>query len=550
MYSPYHRFFADDSSCSGSSRGSPVPPSAAESQAEAGSGSSPATGDELELVPLPAAARAPFPWLRWWEEARSRRWLLSGALGLLLLTLLLAVALPLLRGAFLLRSGAPSSAATPESAALLMSGQNLLLAVNGDRLYAFSSEGVLSAVQAHDGGLLWRYTLPVAASQFLPSSPFVADGVVYISGVCFAASPAGTPRASSPCLSDSGVRTILAAVRASDGQLLWQRVEEGRLFANTLIDGKLYLVQSLTSAALVEALEAKTGQIRWQRHLSGSLNGGLVGGQEDQMVVALPLGAEKQPETQVFALRLDDGQPLWSQMLPGSLRPVLEEQGRIYLATDARGASVPLPETLLCQLDSRNGAQLWQHTIPGQLINFNLFGSRAGSKLFALTDVAKTAPGNTYGSDVTLFLALDDKNGQLLWQRPVSEGLSLAILAQEHNGMFYLVLERQDQPQAQLMAVSVSNGQTLWQQRYLGQGLMSAQPNGTMLYAAVNDNAVLALDGTSGQFRWRTRFADTIRDLALAPSNLLLLYVSTSGGQLAALDSSSGHLRWLRSLAE
>ncbi|WP_162179517.1 PQQ-binding-like beta-propeller repeat protein [Thermogemmatispora carboxidivorans] len=500
---------------------------------------------------MPAASRAPFPWLRWWEEARARRWLLGSALGLLLLTLLLAVILPLLREAFLFGASAPPSTATSEPAALLTSSQNLLLTVNGDRLYAFSSKGVLSAVEAHDGRLLWRYTLPVAASQFLPSSPFVANGVVYISGACFAASPPGTPHASLPCLSGSGARTIVAAVRASDGHLLWQRAEEGRLFANTLIDGKLYLVQSLTSAALIEAVEAKTGQVLWQRHLSGSLSGVLVGGdQGDQMVVALPLGAQKQPDTQLFALRLDDGQPLWSQMLPGSLRPVLEEQGRIYLATDAQGASAPLPETLLCQLDSRSGAQLWQHTIPGQLVKLNLFGSRTGNKLLALTDVAKTAPSNTYGGDVTLFLALDDKNGQLLWQRPVNEGLSLAILAQEHNGMFYLALERQDQPQAQLMAVSVSNGQPLWQQRYPGQGLMSAQPNGTMLYAAVNDNAVLALDGTTGQFRWRTRFADTISDLALAPSNPLQLYVSTSSGQLAALDSSSGHLHWLRSLAE
>ncbi|GER85394.1 MAG: hypothetical protein IMW90_17545 [Thermogemmatispora sp.] len=71
-----------------------------------------------------------------------------------------------------------------------------------------------------------------------------------------------------------------------------------------------------------------------------------------------------------------------------------------------------------------------------------------------------------------------------------------------------------------------------------------------MLYAAVNNNAVLALDGTTGQFRWQTRFADTIRDLALAPTNPLQLYVSTSSGQLAALDSSSGYLHWLRSLAE
>lgn len=375
----------------------------------------------------------------------------------------------------------------------------------------------------------------------------MANGVVYISGSCFAASLAVTPRASLPCIPGSGVRTMGAAVRASDGHLLWQRVEAGRLSANTLIDGKLYLVHSLTSAALIEALEAKTGQVLWQRHLSASLSGVLVGDQVDQVVVALPLGAQQQPETQLFALRLDDGQPLWSQMLPGSLRPVLEEQGRIYLATDAQGASASLPETLLCQLDSRSGAPHRQHIIPGQLIN--LFRSRAGSKLYALTDVAKTAPGNAYGGDVTLLLALDEKNGQLLWQRPVNEGLSLAILAQEHNGMCYLALERQDQLQAQLMAVSISDGQPLWQQRYLGQGLISAQPNGTMLYAAVNDNAVLALDGTTGQPRWRTGFDDNIRNMALAQTNPLQLYVSTSSGQLAALDSSSGRLHWLLSLA-
>jgi outer membrane protein assembly factor BamB len=182
-------------------------------------------------------------------------------LDLLLLILLLAVLLPLLRAAFLLGASAPPSTATLESAALLTSDQNLLLTVSSDTLYAFSSKGILSAVQAHDGRLFWRYTLPVAASQFLPSSPFVANGGVYISDPCFAASPAVTPRASLPCLPGSGERTIVAAIRASDGHLLWQGTEEGRLFANTLIDGKRYLVYSLTSAALIKALEAKTGQV-------------------------------------------------------------------------------------------------------------------------------------------------------------------------------------------------------------------------------------------------------------------------------------------------
>jgi outer membrane protein assembly factor BamB len=217
--------------------------------------------EEPQLVPLPGASQVPFPRLHWWEEARARRWLLGSALGPLLLILLPAVLLPLLRAAFPLGAGAPPSTATLESAALLTSDQNLLLTVSGDTLYAFSSKGILSAVQAHDGRLLWRYTLPVAASQFLPSSPFVANGVVYISGPCFAASPAETPCASLPCLPRSGERTIVAAVRASDGHRLWQRTEEGRLFANTLIDGKLYLVYSLTLAALIKALEAKTGQV-------------------------------------------------------------------------------------------------------------------------------------------------------------------------------------------------------------------------------------------------------------------------------------------------
>nr|BBH95839.1 hypothetical protein KTA_40380 [Thermogemmatispora argillosa] len=227
----------------------------------------------------------------------------------------------------------------------------------------------------------------------------------------------------------------------------------------------------------------------------------------------------------------------------------MEEQGRLYLATDAQRTSASLPETQLWAVDSRSGAQLWQSIMPGQLIN--LFLSRDGSRLYALTDLSQAVPGNSYGSDVTLLLALDNNNkGQLLWQRSVNQGLSLAIFAQEHNGKFYLALERQDRPQAQLMALSASDGQPLWQQRYPGEGVISAQPHGTMLYVIVSGSTVLALDGTSGQLRWRTGFSDNITDLALMQTNPPQLYVSTSSGKLAALDGRSGQLRWSLLLAE
>ncbi|MBX5451681.1 PQQ-binding-like beta-propeller repeat protein [Thermogemmatispora sp.] len=548
MYELPYPFFADDSSSSGSSGDSWISPSADGPEAKAAEQEEPSgseAGDEPRLIPLPGASRRPSHRPRWWEEARARRWLLGGVLGLLLLILLLTVLIPLLRNAALVASGAGSGTVTPQSAAFRASDQSLLLTASADRLYAFSSKGVLSAVQAHDGRLLWRYTLPVAASQFLPSQPLVANGVVYVSGSCFAAAPGVTPSASRACIPGSGIGTIVAAVRASDGHLLWQRVEEGRFFATTLLGGKLYLVHALTSASLVEALEAQTGRVLWQRRLFGSLSGVLMG---DQVVVALPLGTQKQSGTQLLALRPDDGQPLWSQVLPGSLRPVLEEQGRVYLATDAQGASASLPETLLSTLESRSGTQRWQRIIPGQLISLLL--SRDGSRLYALTALEKTVPGNTYGSDVTLLLALDDRNGQLLWQRPVNQALSLAILVREQDGLFYLALERQDQPQAQLMALSVSNGQPLWQQQYFGEELVGAQPRDATLYVAVSGNAVLAFDLTNGELRWRTRFSDHLSDIALTSANRLQLYVSTASGQLAALDSSSGRLRWSLSLAQ
>jgi hypothetical protein len=61
MPESHHGFFADDSSSAGTSW---TPPSAAESQAEAEPGSSPAIVEEPQLVPLPGASQVPFPWLR------------------------------------------------------------------------------------------------------------------------------------------------------------------------------------------------------------------------------------------------------------------------------------------------------------------------------------------------------------------------------------------------------------------------------------------------------------------------------------------------------
>ncbi|MBX5459444.1 MAG: PQQ-binding-like beta-propeller repeat protein [Thermogemmatispora sp.] len=541
MPESHHGSFADDSSSSGASR---TPPSADESQAEAEPGWSPVIAEEPQLVPLPGASRVPFPWLHWWEEARARRWLLGSALGLLLLTLLLAVAIPLLREAFLTGSVRQPSTATTESAALLTSDQSFSLTASGNRLYAFSARGALLALQAQDGHLLWRHDFPVQASQFSPDSPLVLDDVVYISGTCFAASLATTPGSDRPCIPSSGTGTIEAALRASDGHLLWQRVEEGRSFAHTLIKGKLYLAQSQPSVSWLEVLEAKTGKILWQQRFPSSLDGLLPG---EPLAVAL---AEEQPEpgTQLLALASSDGHLIWHQLLADSWRLVARGGSRLYLATEAQGTSGPVAETLLRAADSQSGAQLWQCPIPGQLSE--LFVSPDGGKLYALTTQKKAAPGNPYGSDVTLLLALRSENAQLLWQHPVNQVLSRAVLAREQDGTLYLALDRQDQPQARLLALSASDGRPLWQQSYKGEGLTSAQSQETTLFLAVSSNAVLTLEGANGQLRWRTRLGEAISYLTLAQAGLPLLYVSTSSGQLYALDIRNGRLRWWLSLAQ
>jgi outer membrane protein assembly factor BamB len=170
------------------------------------------------------------------------------------------------------------------------SGQLLARPVVAEgRVFTMDAEGTISAFDAQNGNLKWRYE-PLD----LIDEVELGGGLAYDGGWLFATLSSGT----------------VIGLNASSGTEVWRQPLRLPLrAAPTVADGRLLV---LSADNQLYALDGKTGQPIW-RHTGFFEGAGLLGGPSPAVgdaVVIVPYSS-----AEVYALRLDNGRPLWNDTI-------------------------------------------------------------------------------------------------------------------------------------------------------------------------------------------------------------------------------------------
>lgn len=284
-------------------------------------------------------------------------------------------------------------------------------AVHAGTVYIASTNGVLAALDAHNGHLLWQYQV---ASQFY-SSPSIEDGTVYIGaldGSVYAIDAAsGKRRWSSPADNAGGGANIWSSPAVVDGLVIVGVASA--LNERPKVPGE------------VLAFDAATGERRWRAWTlpNGAPGGGIWSSPAiDEAAGAVYVGTGD-PDDGVEALDLHDGHVLWHwrsvvrdvQDTDVGAGPLLyaDHQGQPRLAVGGK-------DGLLYSLDARNGNVIW-HAMVGEQV----YSSPAYARgiLYAV---------GAYQGHVGEVWALDSVQGASVWQHriPVLVYASPALAAQ------------------------------------------------------------------------------------------------------------------------
>ena len=198
--------------------------------------------------------------------------------------------------------------------------------MGSDLLVALAPDGDISAWHTSDGSAAWHVTVSALSAKEAsgwPSSPtlpptlLIANQTIYLL------------KNISPAHSSSSDQSLLLALRARDGQVLWQDMPRPSSGYATLsrFESSLYLYTEST----LYKLDASNGTLLWQRDFGGDL-GSAVPPVEANNVVYV---AEN---TSLSALRATNGSQIWSYVFSDSGAYALQMiSPNVLLVTTAAG---------------------------------------------------------------------------------------------------------------------------------------------------------------------------------------------------------------------
>ncbi|MEM7081245.1 MAG: outer membrane protein assembly factor BamB [Pseudomonadota bacterium] len=263
---------------------------------------------------------------------------------------------------------------------------------NGARVFAASSDGVVSAFDAVTGKVIWRTNL--GKERGISGGPGVGGNMVAVGTAegevitlsITDGSEIWTARVSSSVLSAPAVSTRAVAVRTIDGQL-------------TALDGTTGLelwnvdrrVQGLTYYGLAEpvfasgavvsgfdngkiaAVDVESGRVIWERSVAerrgrneferlADIDGRITINGEDAFTVGF--------QGRAMLVSLPTGQPIWAQDM-SSRYPVAVDWNQVIITTD---------EDSVVALDRRTGVQNWKQD--------SLLRREAGAPVLVGTSIA------------------------------------------------------------------------------------------------------------------------------------------------------------------
>jgi outer membrane protein assembly factor BamB len=210
------------------------------------------------------------------------------------------------------------------------------IVVQADTVYAATADGLLYALRASDGALLWQEQTNGTSDGYVLLR---ADGNVVVVG--YLASSSGD-------FAD-GKRSSVAAFDARNGHLLWQRPEQLSEFFNPLLgldNHAVYIEETSPQGIFTRALRETDGTVLWS-HPS------LIGIQTANMV-AITNGALYLSGSQTLqALEAQTGKQLWENQQggigAGTLNGIVAGDGHVYLSTGGE----------ICAYQMSNGRQGW-----------------------------------------------------------------------------------------------------------------------------------------------------------------------------------------------
>jgi outer membrane protein assembly factor BamB len=218
------------------------------------------------------------------------------------------------------------------------SGRDLLLLQNTLYVETFSDSeaiGHICALRGSDGARIWQYTIVAP----LTADPYVLDshaGVLYI-----------------PSINQRSGEIDITALRAADGRQLWQWTGRNLVFQQTPVvtaNALYFLASSTHQGTLVTAIGATTGKLLWQKPVELPLGGTRPAVIADSGAVYTPMVGSG-TNTAISALRASDGSLLWTTG-SGTVNPVFigSASGIVYIQLGF-GVSA---------LRARDGRQLWR----------------------------------------------------------------------------------------------------------------------------------------------------------------------------------------------
>ncbi|MCT7655840.1 outer membrane protein assembly factor BamB [Oceanimonas sp. NS1] len=255
-------------------------------------------------------------------------------------------------------------------------------AVDGDRLFAASRNGVLKAFSLVEGDDLWETELDELDINENQRSPRIAGGLTAAYGNLYFGSENG----------------VVYAVSQADGELLWTRDVPGEVLAAPAVDEGKVVVH--TSAGNLVALDAGSGEQQWLlrneqpsltlRSMATPITAGgavLYGRADGRLGIALlangqpvrdtriasPKGAtelERMVDVAARPVILGDilftiaynGQLTAHQLISGQSLWKRQYQGSQDLSTDGRQLYITDSRSHLFAVDARSGSEVWANT--------------------------------------------------------------------------------------------------------------------------------------------------------------------------------------------
>ncbi|HMU89296.1 MAG: outer membrane protein assembly factor BamB [Pseudomonadales bacterium] len=280
-------------------------------------------------------------------------------------------------------------------------------------------------------------------------------------------------------------------------------LDQGTLYAAT-IDGT------------VIAVDATTGERRWEVETKARISGGVAAGRDRVLVTTL--------DGELIALSSNDGSELWRSAIKSELLsvPAITAQAIVVQGVDDR----------LHGLEPTSGREIWSHTVLTPVLTLRGTASPVGNDQSVIAGFANGK-----------LMAFDAGSGVSQWEAVVAQAKGRSELERmvDVDGT-PLLLEHllfAASHQGRIAAFSAADGKPLW-----AQEASSFQPlagDAERIYLVSNDDEVQAFALESGKPLWKQP-ALQYRKLSPPTHWQQWLVVADSEGYLHLLAASDGHI--------